>query len=429
MMGRRKWLAAGLFLLLFSISLHSSSWALRPDQILIVANAGVPASVRIARYYQRLRQVPEDNVLLLPMHAGISMSRHQFEKELLKPLKRSLELPGWAANIKCLLLCYGVPLRVEGSSPSKDEKTEAQKIKETLSELRHVLEAKAVSGQEKKRLKERIKDLEARRRALLHNRESASTDSELCLVRYYGAYPLDSWQPNPLFLGNRGRKTPFDPAHVLMVVRLDGPDEETVIRMIDDAAAAEAEGLKGTACIDCRYKQLPHAEKMNAYHQYDRYLRIAAQVLEKGSGIEKVTLDQTPRLFSPGSCRRVALYCGWYSLARYVDAFEFVPGAVAWHIASSECVDLHGDNRQWCRNLLLHGACATLGPVAEPYLQAFPPPHLFFGLLIQGLPLAETYYLSKPFLSWRMVLLGDPLYRPFGRYRPLLRRSAALPAH
>ena len=422
MMGRRNWLIPACFLLLLSTFVHGPSWALRPEQILIVANARVPASERIARYYQRMRQVPEDNVLLLSMHAGTTMSRQQFEEELLQPLKRSLELLGWAANIKCLLLCYGVPLRVEGSSPSREEKTEAQKIKETLSELRHVQETKAVSSADKKRLKRRIKALEDRRRSLLHRRESASTDSELCLIRYYGAYPLESWQPNPLFLGNKGRQTPFAPADVLMVVRLDGPDEETVIRMIDDAIAAEASGLKGTACIDCRYRQLPPAEKMNAYQRYDQYLRLAAEVLKKAPGVEAVTMDREPKLFQPGSCRRVALYCGWYSLARYVDAFEFVRGAVAWHIASSECVDLHGDNGQWCRNLLLHGACATLGPVSEPYLQAFPPPHLFFRLLVQGLSLAETYYLSKPFLSWRLVLVGDPLYRPFGIYRLHIRR-------
>jgi hypothetical protein len=35
-------------------------------------------------------------------------------------------------------------------------------------------------------------------------------------------------------------------------------------------------------------------------------------------------------------------------------------------------------------------------------------------LLLDGrLTLAEVYALSKPFWSWQMVLIGDPLYRPF----------------
>ena len=56
----------------------------------------------------------------------------------------------------------------------------------------------------------------------------------------------------------------------------------------------------------------------------------------------------------------------------------------------------------------------TLGPVGEPYLDAFPLPTEFFGLLYSGkYSLVEAYYLSKRYLSWKMVLFGDPLYRPW----------------
>ena len=32
------------------------------------------------------------------------------------------------------------------------------------------------------------------------------------------------------------------------------------------------------------------------------------------------------------------------------------------------------------------------------------------------LSLAECYLLSLPYLSWKMVLIGDPLYRPFAAF-------------
>jgi hypothetical protein len=68
--------------------------------------------------------------------------------------------------------------------------------------------------------------------------------------------------------------------------------------------------------------------------------------------------------------------------------------------------------------MLEKGVAATLGPVGEPYLNSFPPPELFFPILIRGdATLAETYALSNPFLSWKMVLIGDPLYRPF-KHKP-----------
>jgi hypothetical protein len=60
------------------------------------------------------------------------------------------------------------------------------------------------------------------------------------------------------------------------------------------------------------------------------------------------------------------------------------------------------------------GVVATLGPVGEPYVEAFPPPEVFFGLLIEGkLTLVECFAASNPFLSWKMVLIGDPPYRSF----------------
>jgi uncharacterized protein (TIGR03790 family) len=98
-----------------------------------------------------------------------------------------------------------------------------------------------------------------------------------------------------------------------------------------------------------------------------------------------------------------------------VEAFTWKPGAVAYHIASSECATLKRAGSQvWCKRMLEEGAAAVIGPVDEPYVQAFPVPEVFFGLLLEGrLTLAECYFAATPWLSWRMVLVGDPLYRPF----------------
>jgi len=68
--------------------------------------------------------------------------------------------------------------------------------------------------------------------------------------------------------------------------------------------------------------------------------------------------------------------------------------------------------------MIEEGIAATIGPVAEPYVSAFPIPEIFFNYLVDGyLCLAECYLVSLPYLSWRMVLIGDPLYRPFGEAR------------
>jgi uncharacterized protein (TIGR03790 family) len=97
-----------------------------------------------------------------------------------------------------------------------------------------------------------------------------------------------------------------------------------------------------------------------------------------------------------------------------VDAFKWRKGAVGYHIASSECATLKGNSRVWCKRMLEEGVAATLGPVEEPYVQSFPVPEIFFAFLLDGYyTLAEAYLLANPFWSWKMVLLGDPIYKPF----------------
>jgi uncharacterized protein (TIGR03790 family) len=68
--------------------------------------------------------------------------------------------------------------------------------------------------------------------------------------------------------------------------------------------------------------------------------------------------------------------------------------------------------------MLEKGVAATLGPVGEPYIDTFTVPELFFGFLIQGhLTLVECYMVSTPYLSWKMALIGDPLYFPFRKIK------------
>lgn len=101
-------------------------------------------------------------------------------------------------------------------------------------------------------------------------------------------------------------------------------------------------------------------------------------------------------------------------MKKYVDAFDFVDGAVGYHIASFEAADLRNRaSSQWCPAMLVDGITATLGAVDEPYLSAFPKPKDFFKELLKGKCLAEAYYRTKPHNSWQLILIGDPLYKPF----------------
>ena len=241
---------------------------------------------------------------------------------------------------------------------------------------------------------------------------SASVDSELTLVLIEN-FQLSNWLINPFL--KEYSKVPgveFIRRKTIMVCRLDAPSIDMVKRMIDDAIEVEKNGLTGTVFIDAR--GMEDTKKGNGYGLYDKHLRNLHSIVKSKSSLP-VVLDNKPGLFPEKSCTDAALYVGWYSLAKYVDSFEWKQGAVGFHIASSEASTLRGEDSQvWCKRMIEEGVTATLGPVSEPYLNSFPLPDVFFPLLMTGkLTLLETYFRSTPFISWRMVLIGDPLYTPF----------------
>ncbi|MDP8299748.1 MAG: hypothetical protein P9L88_07620 [Candidatus Tantalella remota] len=133
------------------------------------------------------------------------------------------------------------------------------------------------------------------------------------------------------------------------------------------------------------------------YAAYNESLAKCADFFERRSSLN-VVLEETPDVFPEGSAPDAVFYCGWYSLAKYVPAFTWKKGSVGYHLASVEA-----------RSLRLCG---------EPYINAFPLPSEFFYFLSGGkYTLVEAYYKSLPFLSWKMVLIGDPLYKPPVRLR------------
>jgi uncharacterized protein (TIGR03790 family) len=128
-----------------------------------------------------------------------------------------------------------------------------------------------------------------------------------------------------------------------------------------------------------------------------------------------VKVDNRPEVFEPNECPDTALYIGWYSLQKYVPAFTFVKGAVGFHVASWEAVHLRDPNcQEWVPQMIAHHVAATIGACDEPFLHAFPLAEDFFSLLLTGkVTIAEAYWRTVPHVSWRMMLLADPLYNPF----------------
>jgi uncharacterized protein (TIGR03790 family) len=403
-----QWMLKSFLAILLTQPFCQRAFALKSDEILIIANKDIEESVSIAQYYCSQRGVPEKDILALPLGTSLkyTISRSDYEKQLVEPIRRKFFRDRLLGKIKCLLTIYGVPVKVAGRGVLEGQEDKLKKLSRLADQHKKTLESL-----KQDRLKDSAEYKQANRRLALlqdaidriNGKEThASVDSELSMV-LFDSYELYRWQPNML-----NDKVRNQNSVTLMVCRLDGPEYDIIKGLIDKAIVTEKKGLKGTAYIDSR-----GITNRDLNGHYDQSLRNLAAYLRSETDI-RVKEERAAKLFAPGTCSETALYCGWYSAGKYVDAFDFVDGAAGYHIGSFEAINIRDPNSsQWCPSMLMDGITATLGPVAEPYLHAFPEPREFFPKLLEGNCLVEAYYRTKPLNSWQMLLIGDPLYRPF----------------
>jgi uncharacterized protein (TIGR03790 family) len=373
---RRRWLFP-LVLVLWIAWAGLPAWAaLEPSQVLILVNRDEAVSGKVAEMYQRLRGIPAANVLRLFMGTNRQITPEQYWSFAGEPLRKYLEDH---AQIRCVLTTSGVPYTVVAAT-SEDE--------------------------------------------------GAAFDNELAQVLREEVGGRKRHQPNPLYLQGGNPIGITDPRLLKMiyVARLDGPDLATITRMVEDAIAAERDGLAGPAAGDAL-----GIDAVSGSGEGDASIRGAIDRLG-GAGFA-TTLDMKEETWKPpqggpgNQAAGAAFYVGWYSLLNFQDVFGsqgLARGSIAWHIASQEAQDIwNPKGGGWCINLMRRGAAVTLGPVREPYVSAFPHGEIFVEGLLRGLTVADSYWAALPHVSWAMVLLGDPLYRPFGiKPRPALVATA-----
>ncbi len=391
--------------------------SLVPEEIVVLVNAQSSQSIEIGTLYINLRKLPSHHLIKIDVATHESISRTDYEEYIAAPLRNSINsLFSRGEKIRCIVTTYGIPLRINAMKSlivtddfkellqrrnrKQQERSKLQKIKRQGADLNKELSKKIG------KLNSEINQLNFKISQLDGSDTISAVDSELTLV-LAPDYSLSSFLPNPQFLPYKGRNAAYF-STVLMVSRIDAPTPELAHGLIRTSIEVEKSGLSGKVYLDARGKT-----GSDDYSTFDHDIRKTAMILQKSS--LPVVLDNRPQVFQEGDAPDAALYCGWYSLAKYIDAFEWSKGAIGYHVASSEAVSIHNPKSEyWVQRMIEKGVIGTLGPVAEPYLQAFPPPSVFFPLLMSGnYTLAEVFTLSNPFLSWRIILIGDPLYNPF----------------
>lgn len=359
--------ATALLFIITCLFAPRNGWGMEPSQVMILVNTDSPISYGVAEMFQKLRGIPKSNVLRLSLETQREITREQYRARVVGPVKKYLSAN---AAIRCIVTTSGVPYTI---------------------------------------------------RSTLGRDDGAAFDNELASVLRDEPNDLSGWQPNSVFIGEQNRLGVTDPRKLSMiyVVRLDGPDLKTITRMVEDGIAVEKTGLQGPVFGDAM-----GLDGITGYGAADFSVRQAIDRLAAAGFESKLVLKQEawtkPNAATASRAAGAAIYAGWSKLRTFQDIFGkegLARGAIAWYLSSGQAANLWDQNDEWCANLLRRGAAVTIGSVREAYVQAFPRGDIFIERLLAGETIAESYWLALPHVSWNMVLLGDPLYKPFG-YKP-----------
>lgn len=338
-----------------------------PANVLVVANDRSALSRNIAEYYVQKRSVPLKNLCRIHTSTEEGISRTDYDREIASGVAKCLREGNLVEQILYIATTAGVPLRVDGSD--------------------------GLSG------------------------DVAAVDSELALLysdmKVGKTHATKGWLPNPFF-----RKTDATFSHaqfpIYLVTRLAAYDFPGVRAMIDRSLEAKN---RGKFVVDLKADD----DAMGNDWLRDAAIRLPA---------DRVIYDTTTKVIYKQT--DVIGYAGWGSNdfnrhERYLG-FQWLPGAIATEFVSTNGrtfarppknwnIGTWGEREKWfagapqtmTADYLDEGASAATGHVTEPYLTAAPRPDYLLPAYFKGRNLAESYYLSLPYLSWQNIMAGDPL--------------------
>jgi len=349
------------------------------DRVLVIYSKNVRDSAEVARHYAARRGIPKENLCAIRPADVREVDWSQFEISVKSPVRKCLESVG-RDKILYIVFAYQTPWRL--ILPAKGPYALDQFVADIWDEV-------------------------------------SPPQGNPALGRphpYFAqAYSRRNvYQPFVSFAGFRAQ--PSAP-RIYSVWRLDGANAALADGLVDKAIAAETTGLRGQACFDRNRGDITNVPD-SGYGSGDWSLHMAAEFArETGFAVTEDTNEAEFGTPPAPLCHNAAIYSGWYSLNHYNDAFTWSTGAIGFHLDSEAAYDPRG-GRNWSANAIIRGITVTSGAVEEPYLQGMAHPDGVFRNLFEGANVGDAFLRNTSWLKWKILNLGDPLYRPFPKGLP-----------
>ena len=357
-----------------------ASSGLGPENILVVYNRDSVDSAAIARYYRKLRGLSADQLCPVSVNRyALSVPLEDY-RDLRKAIIAHIGAKKLQNRVRCLLLMPDIPQGVRTSNPGRAE--------------------------------------------------YLALDSMLADIVTDGNPPT---KPNryPVLCrlgGNfvpKGYSSKMQDAcgGMMLVSRIEAPGLLAMKRVLDSAQQGEALARAGTPFAGTFYIDTSPG-KPGLWTAFNASMQACAE-MGKAMG-NRVVIDNTDKRLTTFNAGPAVFYCGWYTLSSKINRGQdrWAPGAIAVEIHSGSARLLRSSMKpnpyanSYVAFFAAHGVAGTYGAFREPYLAAFPKPHEVLTSLRAGLTWAECFWANVPHLNWQMVLLGDPLYRPFPEGTP-----------
>ena len=382
---------SGFLLLTWIFAQSVSVLAVEPtrlaDRVMVVYNAKIHDSLEVAEHYALRRSIPHVNLCAIRPPDPIALDWGPFEASVKNPVRKCLERIG-PDKILYIVLTYQTPWRLDGLPLGP-----------------HAID-------------QFVADI------------------------WDQAYPERGdpafGRPHPYFAGAQSQGNVYAPfvsfadfrartasSRIYSVWRLDGASAQLAQGLVDKAITAETSGLHGQACFDRNRGEISRVPDWE-YGSGDWDLHQAAEFArEVGFTVTEDSHEVEFGTAPAPVCHDAALYSGWYSLNHYNDAFTWSTGAIGFHLDSSGAKDPRGGTN-WSANAIIKGITVTSGAVGEPYLEGMAHPDGVFRNLFEGANVGDAFLRNTRQLKWKILNLGDPLYRPFAHGLPPFNSGSAL---
>jgi hypothetical protein len=394
-----------------------------PEFVLLVVNANDAGSKTIANYYIESRRIPANNVLYLDWKLGDSyIPVESFRNDLLLPILKFLDKRKLVPQIDCIVYSSGFPYGVRFNSdvPAQLANDPANKFPTgSINGMTYLYGAVASKDAAKyggrafysnryMRLREKtdkgVFELPLLRDGQLDQREGHKpVDAEGIDGTSIGSHGFRNWYgwgPKSELLEAGGNS--YVLSAMLGVTHARANTVSEIVRYLRESPLADGTFPKGTIY----------------------YMNSASDIRSstRRPGFE-MAVDQLSRLgvraqISPGILPQQrtdvqGLLTGSPNINWRQSGSTILRGAICENLTSFGAMFLPNVDQTACTEFLKYGATGTSGTVDEPYAQQGKFPHAMIQVhYARGCNLIESYYQSV-FMPYQLLILGDPLCRPW----------------